>query len=65
MSETVALEQVPNDRYKWTALSNTTLGMFMASLDASIVLISLPAIFRGIHLDPLAAGQRRATCCGC
>jgi MFS family permease len=41
------------DRYKWTALSNTTLGIFMASLDASIVLISLPAIFRGIHLDPL------------
>ena len=40
-------------RYKWTALSNTTLGMFMATLDASIVLISLPAIFRGIHLDPL------------
>src|ERR1700692_1361700 len=42
-----------NDGYKWTALSNTTLGMFMASLDASIVLIALPAIFRGIHLDPL------------
>ena len=42
-----------DDRYKWTALSNTTLGIFMAALDASIVLISLPAIFRGIHLDPL------------
>src|SRR4051794_158089 len=41
------------DRYKWTALSNTTLGIFMATLDSSIVLISLPAIFRGIHLDPL------------
>src|SRR6202795_154220 len=41
------------DRYKWTALSNTTLGMFMATLDSSIVLISLPAIFRGISLDPL------------
>jgi EmrB/QacA subfamily drug resistance transporter len=40
-------------RYKWTALSNTTLGVFMAALDSSIVLISLPAIFRGIHLDPL------------
>src|SRR5947208_17122219 len=40
-------------RYKWTALSNTTLGMFMAALDSSIVLISLPAIFRGIKLDPL------------
>jgi len=42
------------DRYKWVVLSNTTLGMFMATLDASIVLIALPAIFRGIHLDPLA-----------
>jgi MFS family permease len=41
------------DRYKWTALSNTTLGVFMAMLDSSIVIISLPAIFRGIHLDPL------------
>jgi MFS family permease len=41
------------DRYKWTALSNTTLGVFMAALDSSIVLISLPAIFRGIRLDPL------------
>jgi MFS family permease len=42
-----------SDRYKWTALSNTTLGVFMALLDSSIVIISLPAIFRGIHLDPL------------
>lgn len=41
------------DRYKWTALSNTTLGIFMAALDSTIVLIALPAIFRGIHLDPL------------
>src|ERR1700735_5079444 len=39
--------------YKWTALSNTTLGVFMASLDSSIVIISLPAIFRGIQLNPL------------
>jgi MFS family permease len=42
------------DRYKWVALSNTTLGMLMATLDGSIVIISLPAIFRGIGLDPLA-----------
>jgi MFS family permease len=41
------------DRYKWVALSNTTLSMTMATIDASIVIISLPAIFRGIHLDPL------------
>ena len=39
------------------ALSNTTLGMPMATIDASIVIISLPAIFRGIDLDPLAPGN--------
>jgi MFS family permease len=45
------------DRYKWVALSNTTMAVFMSTLDGSIVIISLPAIFRGIHLDPLAAGN--------
>ncbi|HEY2764553.1 MAG TPA: MFS transporter [Pseudonocardiaceae bacterium] len=39
------------------ALSNTTLGVLMAALDGSIVIISLPAIFRGIGLDPLAPGN--------
>ena len=39
--------------YKWVALSNTSLGMFLAMLDSSVLLISLPAIFRGIHVDPL------------
>jgi MFS family permease len=48
---------MPNDRYKWVALSNTTLAIFMSALDGSIVIISLPAIFRGIHLDPLAPGN--------
>jgi MFS family permease len=43
--------------YKWIALSNTTLGVFMASLDGSIVLIALPAIFRGIGINPLAPGE--------
>ncbi len=42
------------DRYKWVVLSNTTLGMLMATIDMSIVLIALPDIFRGIHIDPLA-----------
>ena len=46
-----------SDRYKWVALSNTTVAVFMATLDGSIVIISLPAIFRGIHLDPLAPGN--------
>jgi len=39
--------------YKWTALFISTLGMLMATIDGSIVLISLPDIFRGIGLDPL------------
>jgi len=43
--------------YKWIALSNTTLGVLMASIDASIVMISLPAIFNGIHINPLAPGE--------
>jgi len=43
--------------YKWTALSNTTIAVFMSALDGSIVLISLPAIFNGIGLDPLAPGN--------
>ena len=47
----------PGDRYKWVALSNTTLGVLMAAVDGSIVIISLPAIFRGIGLDPLAPGN--------
>jgi MFS family permease len=47
------------DQYKgrWSVLSNTTLGMLMATIDASIVLISLPDIFRGIQLNPLTPGN--------
>src|SRR5256885_14933760 len=43
--------------YKWVALSNTTLGMLMATINASIVLIALPAIFTGIHINPLTPGN--------
>ena len=43
--------------YKWVALSNTTLGMLAATVNGSIVIISLPAIFRGIDLDPLQPGN--------
>ncbi len=43
--------------YKWSVLSNTTLGMLMATVNASILIISLPAIFDGLHLDPLAPGN--------
>jgi MFS family permease len=54
-----AVEQAPpiGGRYKWIALSNTTMGVFIATVDGSIVIISLPAIFRGIGLDPLAPGN--------
>jgi len=39
--------------YKWIALSNTTLGILMVTINQSILLISLPALFRGIGLNPL------------
>src|SRR5919198_6771155 len=41
------------DRYKWVALSNATLAVLLATLDASITIIAMPDIFRGIGLDPL------------
>jgi MFS family permease len=43
--------------YRWIALSNTTLGISMATINSSIVIISLPAIFRGIKLNPLEPGN--------
>jgi MFS family permease len=45
------------DSYRWVALTNTTFGMLMATINSSIVIISLPAIFRGIGLQPLEAGN--------
>ncbi len=47
----------PGPHYKWIALSNTTLGVLMATINQSIVLIALPDIFRGIGLDPLSPGN--------
>src|ERR671935_1314285 len=41
------------DRYKWIALSNTTLGVLIATLNATSLLIAMPVIFRGIKVDPL------------
>ena len=43
--------------YKWLALSNTTIGVLLATIDSSIMLIAMPDIFRGIGLDPLAPGS--------
>ena len=45
------------DRYKWVVLTNTTVGVLIAMIDSSIVLIAMPAIFRGIGLDPLGPGN--------
>ena len=41
-------------RYKWIVLSNTTIGMLLATLNGTSLIIALPVIFRGIHLNPLA-----------
>ena len=45
--------RTPSDGYKWIALSNTTLGVLIATINASILLISLPDIFKGIDINPL------------
>ncbi len=47
------LEHSPRHERR-VALSVTTVGMLAATLNASILLISLPAIFNGLGLDPLA-----------
>ncbi len=58
MGGTVPVDvNVKKGGYKWAALANTTMGMLMATIDGSIMLISLPDIFRGIHLDPLKPGN--------
>ncbi len=44
-------------QYKWTVLANTTMGGLMASINATILLISLPSIFRGLNVDPVAPGN--------
>src|SRR5579872_4795504 len=46
-----------HSHYKWVALTNTTVGMLLATINSSIVLISLPAIFNGIKLDPLQSSN--------
>ena len=37
-------DDVVSDGYKWTALFVSTLGLLMATIDGSIVLIALPGI---------------------
>ncbi len=48
---------VVGNRYKWVVLSNTTVGVLLATLNGSSLMIALPVIFRGIHLDPLQASN--------
>src|SRR5260370_13046086 len=47
----------PGPGYKWVALSSTTLGALLASINASIMLIALPDVFRGIGVNPLQPGN--------
>src|SRR6266849_4204900 len=49
--------QVESKNYKWVALTNTTIGTLMVTINASILLIALPDIFRGIGLNPLSPGN--------
>ena len=44
-------------QYKWVALSNTTIGIMMASINGTIILISIPAIFNGIHINFLQSSS--------
>jgi MFS family permease len=52
-----AVLEIARPRYKWIVLSNTTLGVLMATINMSILLIALPDIFRGVGVDPLAPGN--------
>ena len=53
ISKLLSHTQTTSPHYKWVALSNTTLGMLMATLNATSLIIALPVIFRGIHINPL------------
>jgi MFS family permease len=57
LSKKSSPQQPVGRNYKWIALSNTTLAVFMSALNGSSLMIALPAIFRGIRLNPLEAGS--------
>jgi MFS family permease len=57
MSTETPAPEIRSLHYKWIALSNTTIGILMATINGSILLIALPDIFRGIKLNPLAPGN--------
>ncbi|MGH3503360.1 MAG: MFS transporter [Nocardioidaceae bacterium] len=52
-----AARDTASPRYKWIVLSNTTLGVLMATINMSILLIALPDIFRGVGINPLEPGN--------
>ena len=52
-----AADAAISPHYKWLALSNTTIAVLLATIDASIMLIAMPEIFRGIQLNPLDPGN--------
>ncbi len=43
--------------YKYTVLTNTMLGALMAAINMNIVMITLPAIFKGLGIDPFQSGE--------
>ncbi|AXK79722.1 MFS transporter [Pseudolabrys taiwanensis] len=57
LESSVTTPKKPGPGYKWMVLSNTTLGMLAAAINSSILLISLPAVFRGIGLKALDPGN--------
>jgi MFS family permease len=57
MNSTASSSGTLGPRYKWIALSTTTLGVLIATINSSILLIALPDIFRGLRIDPLAPGN--------
>jgi MFS family permease len=57
LSQTQTERPALGPHYKWIVLSNTTVGVLLSSLNASSLMIALPVIFRGVHLNPLAASS--------
>src|SRR5664279_3202557 len=57
------MNQTTAPNYKWVVLSNTTLGVLIATINSSILLIALPDILRGLNIGSLAAGTSSSLMC--
>ena len=44
---------VMNLEYKWTAMTTVFIATLIGSINMMIILIAIPSIFNGIHIDPL------------